>query len=68
MLPSRYLTHQIITKAQSTTTIAEEIQILRPLNNPHVVKLREIYESEEFIFIVMNNIKDGSLLSLIKSR
>lgn len=49
-----------------------EIEIMKRLtsiNNPHIVKLKESYESEESFTIVMEYVKGGELVStILKSR
>lgn len=45
-----------------------EIERLRILDHPHIVKLYEHYEDAEFVYLVMDYCSGGELLGLIKER
>lgn len=44
-----------------------EIEIMKKLQHPHIVKVEEIYETIESVFIVMEHLKGGDLYSHLKS-
>ena len=48
--------------------IKHEINIMKNLKHPLIVKILDKFESENYIFIVMENISGGDLLSYIKKR
>jgi serine/threonine protein kinase len=45
--------------------VKEEIEIMRSLNHPNLVKLYEVYEEESAIYIVMEYIEGRTLLELV---
>jgi len=46
----------------------EEAEILKAMKHRNVVKFREVFESKDFIFLVMDHIRDDSLRKLMDSR
>ena len=49
-------------------SIENEIAILRQLNNPHIIKLHEVYETKNSIYMVMELIEGGQLFDLFKQK
>ncbi|CAK81148.1 unnamed protein product (macronuclear) [Paramecium tetraurelia] len=46
-------------------SILNEIKIMRELNNEHLMKLNDVFESDNFIYMVLELLSGGSLLDLI---
>jgi 5'-AMP-activated protein kinase catalytic alpha subunit len=46
-------------------TIKREIKILKLFNNPHIIKLYEVIESNADLFMVMEYAKGGDLYDVI---
>jgi calcium/calmodulin-dependent protein kinase I len=45
--------------------LIEEVKTMRLLDNPNVVKLHAIYETEDLLALVLDYIPDGDLFKLI---
>ncbi|CAG9321517.1 unnamed protein product [Blepharisma stoltei] len=45
-----------------------EIEILRNLDHPNIIKLHRVYESDTHIYLVLDYIKGGNLLSRLHAR
>ena len=52
----------------SIESIINEIQTLRKLNHPHVIKLYEVYETELYIHLVFEYLNGGELFDQIDER
>jgi serine/threonine protein kinase len=48
--------------------IQQEMQVMRTLEHPHVIKLRHTAEDDQFIYIVMEYVEGGDLLSYLTRR
>lgn len=48
--------------------MVREIELLRLLNHPGIVKLYEVYESNSHIYLIMEYIKGGDLLHHLKNK
>ncbi|CAG9319145.1 unnamed protein product [Blepharisma stoltei] len=48
--------------------IVDEIQIMRSLNHPNIVKLHRVYESETHVYLVLDYLEGGNLLRRLKSK
>jgi calcium/calmodulin-dependent protein kinase I len=46
--------------------LRDEIQIIRLISHPNVVEMKEVFENEKNIYIVMEQIKGGELFDHIK--
>jgi serine/threonine protein kinase len=60
------------TKLQETPrnlcALAKEIEILRRINHPNVIKLFEVYENELYVHLVLEYINGGELSNHILSK
>ena len=45
----------------------KEISILRKMEHKHVIKLYEVYENENYVFLVKELLKGGELFFFLKS-
>jgi calcium-dependent protein kinase len=55
-------------KIKNLDTISSEINILKELDHPNIVKLYEVYEDKGHIYLVMDELKGGELFDQILSR
>ena len=46
-------------------SLMNEIQILRKLDHPHVIKLFEVYSDSHYIYMVMELLQGGDVHSMI---
>ncbi|CAD8064609.1 unnamed protein product [Paramecium sonneborni] len=56
---SNYQDYQLITK---------ELQIIRSLNHPGIIKFFETYENDDHIFLIYEMVEQGELYALLKER
>lgn len=55
-------------KSESTfKCIMKEVEIMKGLNHPNIVRLIEIFEDEDHIFVVLEHADRGDLLSYVKN-
>ena len=52
----------------SPTRLRREVEIMRRLSHPNIVKLHEVYEGPDMLRLVMELVKGTELLDLILSR
>lgn len=45
-----------------------EIDIMRALNHPSIIKLYEVYESNKYVHLVLNHLEGGELFDRIKAK
>jgi serine/threonine protein kinase len=58
---------QLIRKSKrNASSILCEIDVLRSLNHPNIIKLYEVYESEKYIHMVFEYLEGGELFERIK--
>ena len=50
-----------------TLNLRNELDILRKLDHPNVIKLYEVYETPNYIFFIMELIIGGDIISAIKN-
>ncbi len=55
-----------IGSSSTFTRIIQEIELMRNLDHPNVIKIYEIFENSKFIFIVLEYVDNGDLLSYMK--
>ena len=46
--------------------LREEIQIIKLVAHPNIIKMRESFENEKFMYIVMDQAQNGELFEHIK--
>ena len=46
--------------------LREEIQIVKLISHPYIVEIRETYETEKYMFIIMEQVTGGELFEHIK--
>jgi serine/threonine protein kinase len=46
--------------------LREEIQIIKLISHPNIIKMRESYEDQKYIFIIMDQATGGELFEHIK--
>lgn len=49
-------------------SVLQEIDIMRDLDNPYIIKLYEVYESTKYIHLVLDYLDGGELFERIKSK
>jgi len=49
-------------------SVLQEIDILRKLKHPFIIKLHEVYESTKYIHLVLSYLDGGELFERIKSK
>jgi len=54
--------------AQELDTLNEEVEILRKIDHRHIVKLYDIYETKDHLYMVMEILKGGELFDSIVRR
>jgi len=47
--------------------LREEIEIIKLISHPNVVCMRETYETEKYMYIIMEQVKGGELFEHIKT-
>ncbi len=47
--------------------LGKEIAILRRLRHNHIIRLHEVYESSDFIYLVLEHLKGGELYFMLKN-
>lgn len=47
--------------------LREEIQIIKLISHPNIVTMRETYETDKYMFIIMDAVKGGELFEHIKN-
>jgi len=47
--------------------LVKEIGIMRKLNHKGVINLHEVYENENYVFLVLDLLKGGELFDQLKS-
>jgi serine/threonine protein kinase len=57
---------RISQKYRDVKCLVREVELLRLLDHPGIVKLYEVYEGKEHIYLIMEYIKGGNLLSHLK--
>lgn len=53
---------------RNIVSLIKEIEILRLMDHPNIVKLYEVYESNEHVRLVLEYIEGGDLMSHLKNR
>jgi serine/threonine protein kinase len=61
---------KIIEKSNIKTTkqkisVDREVRLMKLLNHPHIVGVLDVFESKDFIWIIMENAPGGELFELI---
>ena len=47
--------------------LREEIQIIKLISHPNIVCMRETYETDKYMYIIMEQVKGGELFEHIKN-
>lgn len=55
----------VMIKMKGKTNIINEISIMRKLKHPNLIHLYEIYESPDYIYLILESLEGGELLSRI---
>ena len=48
--------------------LRSEIEILKMCQHPHIIRLHDIFEDQDFIYIVMEALHGGDLFSYLERR
>lgn len=64
-LPLKLLKKKKIKDDVDKISIKKEIQLLRKLNHPAIIKLHETYENSSYIFLIKELLHGGELLQRI---
>jgi len=67
MYAIKILTKEHMKDAKHVTRVQREIRFLKLLHHPHIVKVKDVYESARDIFIVMEHVTGGELFDYIVS-
>lgn len=59
---------QIAVDAREKEALRTEIAILRLVRHPHIVRMEEIFESQQHLYIVMSLVRHGDLFDRIIAR
>eukprot|EP00826_Nyctotherus_ovalis_P024650 TRINITY_DN1902_c0_g1_i6.p1 TRINITY_DN1902_c0_g1~~TRINITY_DN1902_c0_g1_i6.p1 ORF type:complete len:151 (+),score=38.38 TRINITY_DN1902_c0_g1_i6:73-525(+) len=59
---------QLLKNPRSAVNIVNEIKVLRLVNHPKIMKLYEVYESNGQVHLVMEYIRNGDLMTHLKSK
>ena len=57
-----------LSKNNNEKKILYETNLMKQLNHPNITKILELFETEDYIFIIMEYINGGNLFSFIKKR
>jgi len=58
----------LLKRQMNIDKLVSEIKILRLMNHPRIMKLYEVYESDAHVHLVMEYIRNGNLLSHLKTK
>jgi len=58
----------LLKRQMNIDKLVSEIKILRLMNHPRIMKLHEVYESNTHVHLVMEYIRNGNLLSHLKTK
>lgn len=63
---------KIMSKKEMSTSDVElqrrEIEVLKMCQHPHIIRLLDIFENQDYIYIVMENLSGGDLFSYLEKR
>ncbi len=59
---------QQIKSAKQITRLQREIRFLKLLHHPHIVKVHDVVETAEYIFIIMEYVEHGELFDYIVAK
>lgn len=59
---------KLVENSRNMQSIVREIQILRKLNHPNIIKLYEVYENDLYIHIVLEYLNGGELYQQLQSK
>jgi serine/threonine protein kinase len=63
---------KIMSKKEMTVSDVElqrrEIEILKMCQHPHIIRLLDIFENQDYIYIVMENLSGGDLFTYLERR
>ena len=58
----------MIQKGRNMDCLIKEIDIMRVVDHPNIIKLYEVYESDRYIHLVLEYLKGGDLLEKIQNK
>lgn len=59
---------KIMTNPRNIASLKQEIEILRSIDHPYVIKLYEVYESEFYVHLVLEYVQGGELLQMLQAK
>jgi len=69
---SKRVAVKVMSKKEMTVSDVElqrrEIEILKMCQHPHIIRLLDIFENQDYIYIVMENLSGGDLFSYLEKR
>ena len=57
----------LMSKSTNERSLKAEIDIMRSINHPNIIKLHSVYENEVYVYLVMEYIDGGSLRELVRA-
>ena len=57
----------LMSKSTNERSLKAEIDIMRSINHPSIIKLHSVYENEVYVYLVMEYIDGGSLRELVRA-
>jgi serine/threonine protein kinase len=59
---------KLMEKERNMLCFAKEVDILRRLNHPNIIRFYELYENEVYVHLVLEYLKSGDLLSHLQNK
>ena len=59
---------KILENARNMVSMQREINILRRINHPNVIQLREVYENDLYVHLVLEYLRGGELFQHIQNK
>lgn len=59
---------KLLANPRSLLSATREINILRQINHPNVIKLFEVYENDLYIHLVIEHLKGGALFTHLQNK
>lgn len=59
---------KLLSNPRSLTSLEKEINILRQMHHPNIIKLYEVYENDMYIHLVMEYLRGGEMLIHLQNK
>ena len=60
--------NNLLVNEKNLMSLQKEIEVLRKIDHPNVIKLYEVYENELYVHLIIEYLKGGELLQLIQRK